>query len=151
VAFLKAHPTLVVDTRHFDADSTARLLEAMGDVDEQTDGLLVHSENFQALNLLEARYAKAVACCFVDPPYNTGSDVFVYRDSYQHSSWLSMMDSRLPISRRLLRPDGGFAATIDDNEQTRLRFLLDTVFGPESFVAQVAWEKRYTRSKTSPE
>ncbi|GIX36488.1 MAG: hypothetical protein KatS3mg126_2267 [Lysobacteraceae bacterium] len=56
VEFLKAHPTLMVDTRHFDADFTARLLEAIGDVDEQTDGVLFHSENFQALSLMQARY-----------------------------------------------------------------------------------------------
>jgi adenine-specific DNA-methyltransferase len=147
--FLKAHPTLVVDTRHFDAVVAARLLEALGDLDELADGVCLHSENFQALSLLQARYAHSVACCVVDPPYNTGSDGFVYRDNYRHSSWLSMMDSRLDSCRRLLRLDGGFAATIDDNEQTRLRFLLDAVFGPESFVAQVAWEKRYTRSNNT--
>ena len=57
--FLKAHPTLVVDTRHFDADFTARLLEAIGDVDEQTDGVLFHSENFQALRLLQRAVSRA--------------------------------------------------------------------------------------------
>ena len=69
--FLKAHPTLVVDTRHFDADFTERLLEAIGDVDEQTDGVLFHSENFQALSLMQARYREQVKCIYIDPPYNT--------------------------------------------------------------------------------
>ena len=63
--FLKAHPTLVVDTRHFDVGFTARLLEAIGDVDEQTDGVLFHSENFQALSLMQARYRERVKCIYI--------------------------------------------------------------------------------------
>ncbi len=55
-------------------DFTARLLEAIGDVDAQTDGVLLHSENFQALSLMQARYRERVKCVYIDPPYNTGSD-----------------------------------------------------------------------------
>ena len=69
--FLKAHPTLVVDTRHFDADFTARLLEAIGDVDEQTDGVLFHSENFQALT----SHAGAVS---------GAGEVHLHRSAVQH-------------------------------------------------------------------
>ncbi len=71
IAFLKAHPTLVLDTRHFDADFVDRLLGSFGDLDEMTDGLLVHSENFQALNLLLEKYREQVECIYIDPPYNT--------------------------------------------------------------------------------
>ena len=102
--FLKANPCLVLDTRHFERDFTDRLLAALSDagpLDDQTDGLLVHGENFQALNLLQVRYRGQVQCVYIDPPYNTNGDGFVYRDSYQHSSWLSMLKNRLSIAREL--------------------------------------------------
>ncbi len=86
--FLKGHPTLVVDTHHFDSGFTEQLLDALGDVDEKTDGVLFHSENFQALETLSERYRQATAVVFADPPYNTGVDGFLYKDRYQHSSWL---------------------------------------------------------------
>ncbi|HRU78748.1 MAG TPA: hypothetical protein P5214_10185, partial [Rectinema sp.] len=69
VEFLSAYPTLMIDTCHFDADFTARLLDALGDIDEQTDGVLVHSENFQALNLMQRRYREKIKCVYIDPPY----------------------------------------------------------------------------------
>jgi adenine-specific DNA-methyltransferase len=82
VEFLKAHPTLVLDTRHFPSDPSAgsrqsftdRLLASFDNLDEMTDGLLVHSENWQALNLLQEKYRERVKCVHIDPPYNTGSE-----------------------------------------------------------------------------
>jgi adenine-specific DNA-methyltransferase len=67
--FLEAHPTLVVDTRHLDTGLTGRLLEAIGDLDEQVDGTLLHSENFQALLLVQTRHRQQVKCIYIDPPY----------------------------------------------------------------------------------
>lgn len=95
VDFLKANPHLVLDTKHFGDDFVDRLLAGIEDLDAQLDGLLVESENFQALNLLQERYREQVKCIYIDPPYNTGGDGFLYKDSYQHSSWLTMMDNRL--------------------------------------------------------
>ncbi len=135
--FLKAHPTLVVDTRNFDAGFIARLLEAMGDVDEQIDGNIFHSENFQALNLIHARYREQVKCIYIDPPYNTGSGDFAYKDSYQHSSWLAMMKDRLILSHGLLADDGSHYCQIDSNESSRLRELLDFVF---LFQREIIWD-----------
>src|SRR5690606_10185386 len=86
VEFLKAHPTLVVDTRNFDHAFAMQLLEASDDVDTKTDGVLVHSENFQALSLMDHRYRNSIQCVYIDPPYNTGNDGFAYKDQYQHSS-----------------------------------------------------------------
>lgn len=126
--FLKAHPTLVVDTRHFAADFTARLLEAVGDVDEQTDGVLFHSENFQALSLMQARYRGLVRGIYIDPPYNTGEDDFPYKDSYQHSSWMSMMLDRAVLAQSLLAADGLFSVQIGDEEMAHVRVLFDEIF-----------------------
>ena len=141
--FLEANPCLVLDTRHFDRDFTGRLLAALSDtgpLDEQTDGLLVHGENFQALNLLQARYRGQVQCVYIDPPYNTNGDGFVYRDSYQHSSWLSMLKNRLTIARELLSRDGVFFSSINDIEQPLLRLLLDERFGTANRIANMVWK-----------
>ena len=151
VEFLKAHPTLVVDTRHFDEAFTLRLLASFEDLDEQCDGLLVHSENFQALNLLLERYREQVKCIYIDPPYNTGTDEFIYKDRYQRSSWLSMVEGRLCIARCMLQEDGFLFSSVDDCEASRLRLIADTVFGAERFVAQIVWKSRVsedTRART---
>ncbi|HNV37333.1 MAG TPA: site-specific DNA-methyltransferase, partial [Rectinema sp.] len=133
VEFLSAYPTLMIDTRHFDADFSARLLDALGDIDEQTDGVLVHSENFQALNLMQRRYREKIKCVYIDPPYNTGNDDFLYKDNYQHSSWLSMVHDRLERARRLMSAEGGLFASIDYNEEVNFKFILEDVFGSEQY------------------
>ena len=143
VEFLKANPYLVLDTLHFDADFTDGLLAALSDadpLDEQMDGLLVHGENFQALNLLQARYREQVQCVYIDPPYNTGSDGFAYRDSYQHSSWLAMLTDRLAVARESLSNDGVLISSIDDIEQPLLRLLMDECFGASNRIANMVWK-----------
>jgi len=127
-AFVKGHPTLVVDTRHFDTSFTARLLEAIGEVDAQTDGALFHSENFQALSLMQVRYREQVKCIYIDPPYNTGDDDFPYKDSYQHSSWMCMMADRALMAQNLLAADGLFSVQIGDEETAHVRALFDESF-----------------------
>jgi len=133
VEFLSAYPTLMIDTCHFSADFAARLLDALGDIDEQTDGVLVHSENFQALNLMQRRYREKIKCVYIDPPYNTGNDDFLYKDNYQHSSWLSMVHDRLERARRLMSAEGGLFASIDYNEEVNFKFILEDVFGSEQY------------------
>jgi len=126
--FLKAHPTLVVDTRHFDAGFTARLLEAIGDVDEQTDGVLFHSENFQALSLMQALLLAAVSSVYIDPPYNAPASEVLYKNDYLHSSWLALMQDRIALSRTMLSWRGAYAVAIDDYEVIRLCELLEQHF-----------------------
>jgi adenine-specific DNA-methyltransferase len=149
IDFLRAHPTLVLDTGHFETDFIDRLLASFDDLDEMTDGLLIHSENFQALNLLRRRYSGGCDTVFADPPYNTGVDGFPYRDTYQHSSWLSMMENRLSIVKPVMSDTGLLFLTIDFIEVSKLRLLCDNIFGPENFLADIAWEKRYTRSNNA--
>lgn len=135
---LEQNPTLVVDTRRFPPDFTARLLENIEDIDEQTDGLLIHSENFQALNLLLSRYRQQMSCIHIDPPYNTDASGFVYKNAYRHSSWLSMMMDRILASRDLVEADGTFICHIDENEYERLRLLLQQMF---NYVGTAVWDK----------
>jgi adenine-specific DNA-methyltransferase len=140
--FLRQHPALVVDTRHFSEDFKWRLLAHFDDLDEALDGVLIKSENFQALNLLMERYKEQVKCIYIDPPYNTGNDGFLYKDRYQHSSWLSMMADRLALARETLRNDGVIFVSIDDNEVHNLRHLMDVVYGSANFEFIIEWQAR---------
>ena len=138
--FLKAYPTLVVDTRHFDAGFAARLLDSIDNVDEQTDGVLFHGENFQALSLAQARNRQRVKCAYIDPPYNTGSDGFAYKDSYQHSSWQAMLQDRVALAYSLLTPDGVLLSSIDETERAALSMLLSDQFGSANAVGSLVWK-----------
>lgn len=155
VAFLKTNPSLVLDTRHFDRDFTDRLLTALSDagpLDEQTDGLLVHGENFQALSLLQARYQEQIKCIYIDPPYNTDSSAILYKNDYKDSSWLWLMESRLALAKILLLKNGILCCAIDDEEVWRLRGLLRKMFEKEMVVAPVRSTPigRTSRGKLSP-
>jgi adenine-specific DNA-methyltransferase len=141
IEFLKAHPTLVLDTRHFSPDFTDRLLACFENLDDAIDGLLVHSENWQALNLLQERYRGRVKCIYIDPPYNTGSDEFIYKDSYRHSSWLSMMMDRLSKAYTIIGSDGSFWINIDENEVANLSCMAKSVFGDDFFAGSICWKK----------
>ena len=127
-AFLKGHPTLVVDTRHFDADFGSRLLESLSDLDEHTDGVLIHGENYQALSLIQARYREQVQCVYIDPPYNTDASAIDYKNGYKASSWMSLLNDRLLLSKPLMATDGVLIAAIDDEQQRELSFLLSDNF-----------------------
>ena len=140
--FLRSNPFLVLDTRHFDQDFEDRLLAALSEaapLDEQQDGLLIHGENFQALTLLRARYAGQVKCIYIDPPYNTGGGDFVYKNAYRHSSWMAMIHDRLQLARELATEDSAIFASIDENEQPRLRAMLDLTWGVVNHVAEIIW------------
>jgi adenine-specific DNA-methyltransferase len=144
IAFLKAHPTLVLDTKHFDKNFVDRLLGSLEDLDGATDGLLVCSENFQALNLLAEKYRGAIRCMYIDPPYNTGNDGFPYKDGYQHASWMAMMENRLAAAYSLMSMDAAQFVSLDDHEQSSFRILADRLFGSRNFIANVIWQKVYS-------
>ncbi len=147
-AFLKANQHLVLDTSLFDRDFTERLLadiDAPDGLDALTDGLLVHSDNFQALELLQTRFGEQVQCIYIDPPYNTGDGDFPYKDSYQHSSWLSMMLDRARGARRLLTEPGFFTVSVDENESARIDLLGTDVFGPGNRKADFIWHSRKSK------
>ena len=140
VEFLKENPHLVLDTRHFDAGFADRLLAALseaGPLDEQLDGLLVHGENFQALNLLQRRYWRQADCIYIDPPYNTDASPILYKNDLKDSTWLSLMEDRLVLAKTLLSNDGILCCAIDDEEAWRLRALLQRIFDKEVGVAPV--------------
>lgn len=138
--FIKEHSTLMVDTRNFEEGFTQRLLEAMGDIDDLTDGILYHSDNFQALSLLKTKFRRKIKCLHIDPPYNTQTSGFLYKNEYKHSSWLTMMENRFALAIALLNSDGSILCHIDENEYERLCLLLDDFSVPNA--GTVAWDKR---------
>jgi adenine-specific DNA-methyltransferase len=128
VAFIKAHPALVIDTQHYSHDFVDQLLASLTDLDSNTDGLLIHSENYQALRLLVEKYRDLVQCIYIDPPYNSKTTEILYKNTYKHSSWLSLMDNRLEVSRHFTTGDGSHIVAIDENEQEVLGRLLTRHF-----------------------
>lgn len=129
IMFLKENPFLVLDTKFFTAEFKSTLLASIDNIDEQCDGLLINSENFQALELLQEKYRGCVKCVYIDPPYNTGDDDFAYKDCLKESSWLTFIENRLQSSRAFYQAGGTFAASIDINEIDHLTELLDKELG----------------------
>ncbi len=132
---LRSQPHLPIDTALFDGDFRKSLWRDAENIQTQFNGTLIHSENLQALGLLQNRYANRVKFVYIDPPYNTGQDTFIYKDSYQHSSWLTMMVDRLNLARQLLMDNGSIAISIDEKELSLCRELLDQVFGQKNRIA----------------
>jgi adenine-specific DNA-methyltransferase len=125
------------------------------------DNLIIHGDNLKALKALLPTYAGKIKCIYIDPPYNTGNEKWVYNDNVnspmmqewlgkvvdkedltRHDKWLCMMMPRLKLLRELLSEDGAIFISIDDNEVHRLRALMDQVFGEDNFIATAVWQKK---------
>ncbi len=142
---------LPIDTKYFDADFEISLLGALSEknnLDDIVDGILIRSENFHALKLILRTYHERVKVIYIDPPYNTGSDEFLYKDNYQHSSWLSMMNDRLGMTKELMTDNAVLFTHIDENEQFRLRLLLEGIFSPTNYIAPFVWLSRAGKGGT---
>ena len=137
IEFLKQNPFLVLDTAFFDAKFKHQLVKSMENIDEQTNGLLINSENFQALELLQEKYAKRVKCVYIDPPYNAESSEILYKNTFKHASWLSLMENRLSLANNTLEKEGVEIIAIDEVEQCKLSQLLIDL-NPDKDVASVA-------------
>ena len=135
--FLKENRFLLIDTALFDNEFKAKLLNKIENLDSQCDGVLIHSENFQALQLMQAKYSKRAQAIYIDPPYNTSASEIIYKNAYKHSSWLSLMEDRLVSGKKLLSDAGLHCSAIDDAEHHRLLELLQKVFGEDRLEAVV--------------
>lgn len=123
-------------------------LKAVVTDEKAQNHILINGDNFHALTALRATHAGKIDVIYIDPPYNTGNKDFIYNDSYldkedgyRHSKWLSFMEKRLSLAKELLSESGVIFVSIDDNEQARLKLLMDEVFGPENFIDTFIWEK----------
>ena len=93
-----------------------------------TDALLVHSENWQLLRLFEEQYRGRIKCIYIDPPYNTGASEILYKNNYKHSSWATLLENRLSISKLFLQDDGVLGVAIDDTELKLALAILEQSF-----------------------
>lgn len=114
--------------------------------DPSSENMLIHGDNLIALQALQQEYVGRVQCIYIDPPYNTGSAFDYYDDGLEHSTWLCMIRPRLELLWNLLNEDtGSIWISIDDSEQAYMRVLCDELFGRRNFIAQIVWQKRYSR------
>ena len=146
---------------------------------KDSENIYISGDNLDALKHLLKSYAGQVKCIYIDPPYNTGTDGFVYNDRFSftseqlqkrlsvdeeeaqrildmtsrgsssHSAWLMFMSPRLQLARQLLSKDGVIFISIDDNEQANLKLLCDYVFGEENFLGNIVWQKKYAATNDS--
>ncbi len=127
---LKAQLTLVLDTKFFKQKDGSnpfkdKILAEIENLDERTNGLLINSENYQGLNTISNRYNGQVNCIHIDPPYNSNTSGFLYKNHFRHSSWISMMENRLSLGFSLLSKDGDLLCHIDENEYENLHQLMN--------------------------
>jgi adenine-specific DNA-methyltransferase len=143
---------------------------ARGAGDPAADNLLIEGDNLLALKALLPRYAGQVKCIYIDPPYNTGNESWVYNDAVnspemrawlgkvvgrdaedlsRHDKWLCMMYPRLVLLRELLSNDGSLWMSIDDNEVHHARAILDEVFGAQNFIDTVIWQKTFSPNSSA--
>ena len=118
---------LPFDTRYF-PDLELDILSLFDDLDTAINGWLIHSENYQALNSIKLKFNNLIKSIYIDPPYNTGSDGFLYNDKFNQSNWLTMIENRLYVSKSFLNPLGIIFVSIDENEIINLSKLLLSIF-----------------------
>ena len=131
---------LPLDTKYF-KDLELDLLALFEDLDDAMDGWLIHSENYQALNTLLPKFRERVKAIYIYPPYNTGEDEFIYRDNFQHSSWLTMIENRLKLGRDILHQAGSIVTSIGREEVFELEQLFDAIFNENNQIGDLIWEK----------
>lgn len=147
-------------------DVPYRVLEKKYDFGDggESGNKIIHGDNLEALKSLLPEYEGRIKCIYIDPPYNTGNENWVYNDNVnspkvrkwlgevvgkesedltRHDKWLCMMYPRLKLLQKLLSNDGAIFISIDDNEQANLKLICDEIFGAGNFVAQVIWERAY--------
>lgn len=135
-----------------------------------SENKIIHGDNLEALKALMPEYEGKVKCIYIDPPYNTGNENWVYNDNVnspkirkwlgqvvgkeaedltRHDKWLCMMYPRLKLLHKLLREDGAIFISIDDNEQANLKLICDEIFGAGNFVGNIIWHRNYASANDS--
>lgn len=129
----------------------------LGNPDSQDYNFLLEGDNLHSLHLLEKTHSGKIDVIYIDPPYNTGNKDFIYNDKivdktdgYSHSKWLSFMSKRLEIARNLLSDKGVILVSIDENEQSQLKLLMDDIFGENNFVESIVWDKKSSAKGVPP-
>jgi adenine-specific DNA-methyltransferase len=128
---------LPIDTRYFDERFKWELLERISEkvnLDDALDGLLIKSENWQALNTILNRYKEKVQTIYIDPPFNKEQDAdYLYNVKYKDSTWIAMLENRLRLAKELLNERGSIFVRCDYNGNMYVRLLMNEIFGEENF------------------
>ena len=140
------------------------------DDDNGSENMIIRGDNLEALKALLPKYEGQVKCIYIDPPYNTGNEGWVYNDNVndpkikkwlgevvgkegedlsRHDKWLCMMYPRLKLLHKLLSDEGAIFISIDDNEYTNLKFICDEIFGSNCFVSNISWQRTYSARNDS--
>ena len=134
-------------------------------ISHNSSGAIIHGDNLEALKSLLPEYEGKIKCIYIDPPYNTGNESWVYNDNVndlkikkwlgnvvgkeaedltRHDKWLCMMYPRLKLLHKLLSEDGAIFISIDDNEQANLKLICDEIFGNSQYISSIVWRRRAT-------
>lgn len=105
--------------------------------DQNTGNMLIHGDNLLALKALEQDYSNRIKCIYIDPPFNTGAAFDKYDDNREHSIWLTLMQSRLKILKRLLSDDGSIFVNLDDSESAYAKVIMDEIFGRTNYLNEI--------------
>ena len=140
VEFLVENKTLVVDTIHFTERFKNEVLSKQSNLDDSLNGLLLHSANPHALRLLGEKYKEKFDAVYIDPPYNTSENAFLYKNLYKHSSWATMIAEGIDLSTTVISGSGAILAAIDDTEYSNLKAVLENSYGSENYVGTLAIE-----------
>src|SRR5690625_707422 len=138
--FLKKHPFMMIDTGFFKEDYNFKLniLSSFDDISGEISGTLINADNFQALNLLKGKYRNRVDVTYIDPPYNTGEDDFIYKDNFQHSSWVTLINDRISLNKELLVSDGYINISVGPEELSHLNLLIKQRFGENNLLGVIS-------------
>ncbi|MHA1506054.1 MAG: site-specific DNA-methyltransferase [Candidatus Asgardarchaeia archaeon] len=143
---------LPIDTKNFDEEFKWKLLVALtekNDLDEILDGVLIKSENWQALNLLLNKYYEKVQTIYIDPPFNKEQEAdYLYKVNYKDSTWITMLENRIRLGRELLNEKGSIFVRCDHNGNMYVRMLMNEIFGRDTFCNEIVVGKTPGKKKT---
>ena len=122
------YPHLICDTSLFDINFKERLISSLDEIDNSLTGTIINSDNYQALNLLKMKYKGLVDFIYIDPPYNTVHSKILYKNQFEHSSWLCLLNNTMPLSRYFLKNDFSFGFAIDDYEYNNAYKLIEQTY-----------------------
>ncbi|MDD3428294.1 MAG: site-specific DNA-methyltransferase, partial [Caldisericia bacterium] len=140
----KRYQYLPIDTKYF-KDLELEILGLFDDLDNSLDGWLIKSENYQALNTILPKFKEKVQTIYIDPPYNTGSDEFIYTDKFKHASWLTMLLNRLTLAKEVLKDSGNICISINENELYNLKHIMDSIYDSSNYLANFAIKVRHDK------
>ena len=138
----KEYKHLPIDTKYFDEDIKLEILSLFDNLDEELDGWLIHSENYQALKTILPKFQEKIQTIYIDPPFNLGTNAdFLYNVNYKDANWITLLENRLNLARDLLNEKGSIFVRCDYNGNMFVRLLMNQIFGEENFRNEIILRK----------